>query len=198
MIQYLPQIFSQYHSLSRLPSSICFYRYFCLSFQFCSYSILIHRILRQLSFLLPRLHFALCICTSHFVCKIRQNVLSSRSCCRVYLMLGIYELASSSVRYKIGTVYRLPFCFAVLIRIVPPFLLVLLLFFFLGLRIKLPILFFDFVFPYVFCSTISIVFFSSSSFSFITLSRSFVSVIAVNIFEMSRASAVILSNTLSF
>ena len=60
------------------------------------------------------------------------------------------------------------------------------------------ILFFRFFLSYVFCLIISIVFFSSSFFSLINLSRSFVSVIAVINFEFSESSAVIPSNTFFF
>ena len=60
------------------------------------------------------------------------------------------------------------------------------------------IVFFRFFLWYVFCLIISIVFFESSFFSFIGLSRSFESVIAVIIFEMSKSSAVIPSNAHSF
>ena len=60
------------------------------------------------------------------------------------------------------------------------------------------IVFFRFFLSYVFCLIISVVFFNSSFFSFIILSRSFVSIIAVKNFEMSRSSAVIPSNAHSF
>ena len=60
------------------------------------------------------------------------------------------------------------------------------------------IVFFRFFLSYVFCLINSIVFANSSFYSFIKLSRSFVSVIAVINFEMSRSSAVIPPNALSF
>ena len=58
--------------------------------------------------------------------------------------------------------------------------------------------FYQFFLSYVFCLIISIVFFSSRFFSFINLSRSFVSVIAIMNFETNKSSAVTPSNAHSF
>ena len=60
------------------------------------------------------------------------------------------------------------------------------------------IVFLSFFFSYAFCLIISIVFFVSGFFFFISLSRSFLSVIAVMNFEMSNSSAVMFSKLHSF
>ena len=72
-------------------------------------------------------------------------------------------------------------------------------YFFSRLQIRVSsIVFFRFLLSYVFSLIISIVFFSSSFFSIINLSRSCVSVIAVIHFEMSRSSIVVPSNAQTF
>ena len=114
-------------------------------------------------------------------------------------MPGICVLGSSLVRYRIYRVFHLLFYFSVWFRIVPFFCIGSSFISFSRLVISASgFVFFRLFRSYVFCFIISIVFFSSSFFSFISLSRSFVSVIAVMNFEMSRSSAVIPSNAHSF
>ena len=91
------------------------------------------------------------------------------NCYRLYLTTGICVMDSSLVQCRIYTVCHLSFSLFVIKAC--------------------GIVFVQLFLTFVFCFIISIVFFSSSFFSFKKMSRSFLSVLAVVNFEMSTSSA---------
>ena len=73
----------------------------CLSSQYCICLNQFRQILLQLLLFLFRLHFVLCVCNCLFVCMIVGNVLSSRSCCKVYPLPVVYVSGSSLLHSRI-------------------------------------------------------------------------------------------------
>ena len=122
-----------------------------------------------------------------------HSVLSFRTYYSLLRLRDTYVMVSSCKRCSIYTVGFRNFCSSVLFRNVPFFVLVLLLLCVSSVDIRASgIVFFLFFFSYVFCFINSIIFFISRVFSFIILSRNFLSVIAVMYFDISNSSAEII------
>ena len=153
-----------------------FYREFYLSFQFCRYSILILRILRQLLHTLAKCPFF-------------------PQCCSVYPMPGICGLGSNFVRYKVCKVCRLSFGFGFFLN---GSIFCISFISFSRHAIKGSDIVFSGSSFRMYSVWTSQLLSSSRVFSFISLSPRFVSVVAVINFEMSRFSAVIPSRAHSF
>ena len=124
-----------------------------------------------------------------------RSVLSFLTCCSSRLLQDICVMVSSLEHYKTSTVGYRSFYFSVLFRNFPFFVSALLLLcVFLSSILELLVFFFS----YVFCLIRSIIFFISRVFSFIILSRNFLSMIAVMFFDISSSSAEIVVKLHSF
>ena len=129
-----------------------------------------------------------------------RSVLSFRSCYNLILMLGICVLGSSLVlmqnlhgRFPVILVFGLVPNFSTLC--IESSLIICFSFVVINAS---GIVFFLFFFSYVFCLIISIVFFISRVFSFISLSRNFLSVIVVMYLDISSCSAEMVPKMHSF
>ena len=128
-----------------------------------------------------------------------RNGPTFRICYSLLLVPDVYVSVTNLVRCKICMVDFGIVCFSVLFRIFSFSVSALLLsIVFLLMRLTLPGLYSFYFFSYVFCLISVIIFFKSSVFSLIILSRNFLSVIAVIYLEICSSSAEIVPKLHSF